>query len=69
MQANPIYIRRPFGKSYGLWEWEGEHFPRTRFPAGSTTRSGAKIDLQTGEVAMIEGSSPAGDRPTFTCPA
>jgi len=61
--ARPLYIKKPFGRSYGLWEWKGEHFPRTRFPAGSVTRDGFGIDLQTGEVFEQAGLGALPDVP------
>lgn len=50
--------QKGFRKAAAWWEWRGERFPRTRFPAGSTTKAGESIDLHTGEVTRRDKSNP-----------
>jgi hypothetical protein len=43
---------RELRRAVHWWEFAGERFPRTLFAAGSTTRAGHSIDLQTGIVTV-----------------
>ena len=51
--AIPHRVFRPFGHSYSYWEFNGETFPRTMFPAGTVLKTGQKADMQTGEIMQI----------------
>jgi hypothetical protein len=44
---------RDLKRHVSWWKHDDEHFPKTKFPAGSTTKKGKRIDLQTGEVRDV----------------
>jgi hypothetical protein len=54
--ATPHRVFCPFGRSYSYWEFDGETFPRTLFPAGTVLKRGQRADLHTGEVYSKDNS-------------
>jgi hypothetical protein len=47
--AKPVSHREPFEKPWHGWEWDGELFPRSWSPGG-TSHGKTMVDMVTGEV-------------------